>query len=130
MVPARRDRRRSAAHHDFRAAQPRRPRAQAIRLRRSIHRGGLVLSLATLLRQHAAPRVIDYLSLDVEGAEDDVLLQFPFDDYLFRVMSIERPSDMLKKVLTERGYSRLAEPLKASAWGEEMWRATASKILI
>jgi len=86
--------------------------------------------LATLLRQHAAPRVIDYLSLDVEGAEDDVLLQFPFDEYLFRVMSIERPSDMLKKVLTERGYSRLAEPLKASAWGEEMWRATSSKILI
>ena len=88
------------------------------------------VSLANLLQKHTAPRVIDYLSLDVEGAEDDVLLQFPFDKYLFRVMSIERPSNKLKRVLRAHGYSKLAGPLKASAWGEEMWLATTAKVLI
>ena len=59
-----------------------------------------------LLRKHGAPRRMDYLSLDVEGAEWMVLKDFPFDEYSFNCMTIERGSrDYLKlrrKLLMER----------------------------
>lgn len=42
-----------------------------------------VVSLAELLREHAAPRVIGYLSLDVEGHEEAVLADFDFRSYTF-----------------------------------------------
>lgn len=63
--------------------------------------------LATLLRNHDAPSVIDYLSLDIEGGEWAVLSSFPFDEYTFRCMSIERCSDhcvRLRRLLKSRGY--------------------------
>jgi hypothetical protein len=34
-------------------------------------------------------------SLDVEGAEFDVIQSFPFEEYSIDVMSIERPSEAL-----------------------------------
>ena len=46
-----------------------------------------------------APKVIDYLSLDVEGAELEVLKNFPFKKYKFLSMKIERPSKELNKIL-------------------------------
>lgn len=63
--------------------------------------------LADLLRKHGAPKRIDYLSLDVEGHEWRVLKDFPFDEYSFSCMTIERGSmDFLRlrtKLLAE-GY--------------------------
>ena len=49
--------------------------------------------LCDLLDKYEAPPMIDYLSLDVEGGEWDVLREFPFDRYGFRCMTIERGSD-------------------------------------
>jgi len=46
-----------------------------------------------LLRKHAAPRRIDYLSLDIEGAEWLALKDFPFEEYSFGCMTIERGAD-------------------------------------
>jgi FkbM family methyltransferase len=60
--------------------------------------------LIHVLDQHHAPRVIDYLSLDVEGAEERVLLNFPFDRYTFRCMTIERPTPALNQRLFAAGY--------------------------
>ncbi|MGH7448724.1 MAG: FkbM family methyltransferase, partial [Longimicrobiales bacterium] len=60
--------------------------------------------LASILDRHAAPAVIDYLSLDVEGSEERVLRSFPFDSYRFRCMTIERPTPRLNQVLAEAGY--------------------------
>jgi FkbM family methyltransferase len=70
-------------------------------LERTHYRGGAVTEtvrvrgcpLWELLRQHGAPRRIDYLSLDVEGAEWMVLKDFPFDEYSFACMTIERGAD-------------------------------------
>ena len=45
----------------------------------------------TLLDRFGAPPVIDYLSLDVEGYECDVLTEKVLDKYDFRVLTIERP---------------------------------------
>jgi hypothetical protein len=46
-------------------------------------------SLGSLLDEVAAPPVIDYFSLDVEGGEPFVLRGIPFDRYRFRVITIE-----------------------------------------
>jgi len=61
-----------------------------------------------LLRKHEAPHVIDYLSLDIEGAEWLALKDFPFETYAFNCMTIERgggPDYMkLRGLLLEKGY--------------------------
>lgn len=61
-------------------------------------------TLETLLDDAGAPKVIDYLSLDVEGAESRILMGFPFDKYTFLTMTIERPTPELEQVLFANGY--------------------------
>jgi FkbM family methyltransferase len=60
--------------------------------------------LADVLKAHRAPKRIDYLSLDVEGFEFEILRLFPFDEYEFGCLSIERPPPELQSLLTGRGY--------------------------
>ena len=62
------------------------------------------LSLKTILEKYQSPKIIDYLSLDVEGAEYDVLKNFPFDKYKFLTITIERPPEKLNKLLFKNGY--------------------------
>mmetsp|Transcript_16858 Transcript_16858/g.21325 ORF Transcript_16858/g.21325 Transcript_16858/m.21325 type:complete len:376 (+) Transcript_16858:47-1174(+) len=61
-----------------------------------------------ILTKFAAPRVMDYLSLDVEGSEFFVMEAFPFEDYIFQVMTIERPRQELVDLLLDKGYVYLA----------------------
>ena len=61
-------------------------------------------TLESVLDKNQAPKIIDYLSLDVEGAETEVLINFPFEKYTFLAMSIERPSPELNKLLFKNGY--------------------------
>ncbi|HQZ64036.1 MAG TPA: FkbM family methyltransferase [Planctomycetaceae bacterium] len=60
--------------------------------------------LESLLDSLSAPSVIEYLSVDIEGAEDRALLEFPFDRYTFLSATIERPSEKLCSVLNRNGY--------------------------
>jgi len=46
-------------------------------------------ALADVLDMHGAPDVIDYLSIDIEGAELVTLRAFPFDRYRFRRLTVE-----------------------------------------
>jgi FkbM family methyltransferase len=60
-----------------------------------------------LLRKHGAPKEINYLSLDIEGAEWLALKNFPFAEYSFDCMTIERGSDdylRLRAKLLREGY--------------------------
>ena len=61
-------------------------------------------TLEYVLDKFNAPKVIDYLSLDVEGAEERVLTNFPFNKYTFLAMTIERPTPELEKILFNNGY--------------------------
>ena len=61
-------------------------------------------TLEQILDQIDAPDVIDYLSIDVEGAEDRILGRFPFDRYTFTTITIERPSASLQNILKVNGY--------------------------
>ena len=64
--------------------------------------------LDALLDRHNAPRIIDFLSLDVEGYEWEVLKNFDFDRYTFRCAAIERPEDRLRELLLSRHYVEVA----------------------
>ena len=79
------------------------------------------IPLAALLDAFGAPRVVDYLSLDVEGHEEAVLAHFPFDRYTFRALTIERPSKGLQRVLVDAGYVRgLSAPIGGRS-GDQLW---------
>jgi len=65
--------------------------------------------LAEILGTENAPHEIDYLSIDVEGAEERVLLGFPFDEYRFRCMTVERPAPRLREALARNGYLSVKE---------------------
>jgi hypothetical protein len=63
-----------------------------------------------ILKEQNAPSVIDYMSMDIEGAEYLALKDFPFDQYRFLCMTIERNSRhylALRRLLFSHGY-RLA----------------------
>jgi len=55
-------------------------------------------------RSVAQEMVIDFMSVDLEGAEEAVLQDFPFKDFLVRCLCIERPSENLAKKLQENNY--------------------------
>ncbi|MEM9096563.1 MAG: FkbM family methyltransferase [Pseudomonadota bacterium] len=60
--------------------------------------------LQDVLDEQNAPKVIGYLSIDVEGAEERVLRSFDFNAYRFNCITIERPSQMLRDRFREAGY--------------------------
>ena len=62
--------------------------------------------------------MIDYLSLDVEGAEFYVMQNFPFASYQIKIMTVERPKDDLKQHLEAHGFQMMAQ---ISKFGETLW---------
>lgn len=61
-------------------------------------------SLGSVLDEHRVGRLTDYLSVDVEGAEDRVLGEFPFHEYRFNCITVERPKKALSETLQKNGY--------------------------
>jgi hypothetical protein len=73
------------------------------------------MPLWELLRRHHFPPVIDYLSLDIEGAEWVALKDFPFKEFRILCMTIERGGkayDKLREKLLAEGYRlvRVSDP--------------------
>tara|TARA_Y100000310_G_scaffold328692_1_gene397230 strand:+ start:1882 stop:2529 length:648 start_codon:yes stop_codon:yes gene_type:complete len=73
------------------------------------------VTLEHILDKHKAPKIIDYLSIDTEGAEYEIIRVFPFNKYQFRAITIEhnaftgRDIDIkkqanIRKLLTANGY--------------------------
>lgn len=73
------------------------------------------ISLVDLLEQHQAPGVIDYLSIDTEGSEYEILRHFDFAKYQFRVITCEHnftaARENIFQLLTHKGYQRVYEKL-------------------
>lgn len=73
------------------------------------------VSLSDLLIHWNAPRRIDYLSLDTEGSELDILSAFDFDAWDVRLISVEHNNSArrtpLFDLLTQNGYQRVLEGL-------------------
>lgn len=66
-------------------------------------------TLNHLFKEMTVPREIDYLSMDIEGAEESVLKEFNFKDYTFKCVTIEHPPDTLKEIFTGNGYMLIKE---------------------
>jgi hypothetical protein len=75
-------------------------------------------SFAEILKQFGVPKVIDYLSLDVEGSEFVIMQHFPFDTYQIRLMTVENPTPQVRTLLESHGYRHLK---KLAWWGETLW---------
>ncbi len=70
------------------------------------------ISLLDLLEKYQAPKIIDYLSIDVEGSEYEILKAFDFNKYKFRVITCEHNytpmREKIYELLTNKGYQRKA----------------------
>jgi hypothetical protein len=64
----------------------------------------LTVTLMNILTQFKAPFVIDYLSLDIEGAELHAMKHFDFGMYTFLLVTIERPTKELHILLSRHKY--------------------------
>jgi len=58
------------------------------------------ISLTDLLKKYNAPKIIDYLSIDTEGSEFEILKKFDFNSYKFNFISCEHNynSSVRKKI--------------------------------
>jgi len=78
------------------------------------------ISLVDLLDKHSAPRNIDYLSIDTEGSEFEILNAFDFEKYSFSVITCEHnytpAREKIYELLTSKGYIRKYENL--SLWDD------------
>jgi FkbM family methyltransferase len=73
------------------------------------------ISLNDLLKKYNAPKIIDYLSIDTEGSEYQILSHFDFSEYSFKVITCEHNytpmREKLFSLLTQQGYQRVFEEL-------------------
>jgi FkbM family methyltransferase len=68
------------------------------------------ISLNDLLDKYNAPKKIDYLSIDTEGSEYEILSNFDFSKYEFRIITCEHNGTPIREkvfhLLTKNGYIR------------------------
>ncbi len=68
------------------------------------------ISLDDFLKKYDAPRTIDYLSIDTEGSEYEILKAFPFDDWDVRHITVEHNfapiREGIRVLLESHGYTR------------------------
>lgn len=80
-------------------------------------------AIPALLRELAAPPVIDYWSLDTEGSELSILRAFPFDQYRVRLLTIEHNwlpvREEIHAFMRARGYRRVGELAVDDCYVEE-----------
>ena len=76
------------------------------------------VTLKEILQRFNAPSTIDYLSLDVEGAEEFIMRNFPLDDYKISILTVERPKESLQGLFAKHGFKKLQ---RLTRWGETLW---------
>jgi len=88
------------------------------------------ISLEDLLKKYSAPKRIDYLSIDTEGSEYEILSNFNFDAYDIRVITCEHnympERDEIYKLLTSKGFFRVET--NKSQWDD--WYTKSKPILL
>jgi len=67
------------------------------------------ITLERLLEKYHAPSTIEYIGMDIEGSEYEVLSVFPFDKYKILTMSVEF-SDGFQPFLEGNGFTRVVNP--------------------
>jgi FkbM family methyltransferase len=85
------------------------------------------ITLVDLLVQHRAPKTIDYLSIDTEGTELEILRAFDFARFDVRIITVEHNATNIRTpiydLLTSHGYERIFADL--SHWDDWYVRKSA-----
>lgn len=76
------------------------------------------VSLERVFNDLSVPDVIDYMSLDIEGAEEWVFETFPWHRYTVLVLTVERPKEKLVEMLKSHGYIYVCDH---GDFGDQMW---------
>lgn len=92
-----------------------------------LNENALEVNYKEVFEEYEFPKVIDYLSLDVDTLSLDVLKVLPFDEYTFRVITIEHDGyiygdtyrEQQRKILTEHGYLLLCSNVYVEQSGYE-----------
>ncbi len=75
----------------------------------------ITISLNDLLKKYGAPKDIDYLSIDTEGSEYEILQNFDFEKYNIKIITCEHNfTDIREKIfnlLKKKGYQRVYQDL-------------------
>lgn len=82
-------------------------------------------TLENVLDEYKAPNVIDYLSLDVEGQEYNILSTFPFNKYRFKCITVEHNAPhvgeknqmLIRDILEKNGYTFVKGNDDVNHWG-------------
>lgn len=73
------------------------------------------ITLNDLLKEYKAPLEIDYLSIDTEGSEYEILKDFDFKKYSLKVITVEHNNTinkpLINKLLEKNGYKKQLEEL-------------------
>jgi hypothetical protein len=92
-------------------------------------------TIKEILDSNNAPKIIDYVSIDIDPVSVEALLNFPFNDYEFKVMTFEHDlyragstqKDAAYNILTKNGYVRLCnnvnvpESMGLGLYFEDWW---------
>jgi FkbM family methyltransferase len=75
------------------------------------------ISLLDLLIKYDAPKIIDYLSIDTEGSELEILTNFDFEKYKFRVITVEhnfmKNRKKINQLLISKGYKQVLKSISS-----------------
>jgi len=82
-------------------------------------------TLGNIFDKFKAPTIIDYLSLDVEGQEYNILSTFPFDKYKFRCITVEHNAPhigpkqqmLIRELLEKNNYRFVKGNDDVNNWG-------------
>lgn len=88
------------------------------------------LSIRDLLKKYNVLKIIDYLSIDTEGSEYEILKCFPFKEYRINLITVEHNANLgndkdiekrenIFKLLTKNGFIREDHSNFSKKWGDK-----------
>ena len=80
------------------------------------------VSINQIFQDLQVPERIDYLSLDIEGAEEFVFNTFAWDRYVFSCFTVERPKPKFRALALQYGYVYVCDH---ADFGDELWVHTS-----
>jgi hypothetical protein len=74
-------------------------------------------NIESLLKKHNCPEIIDYFSFDTDGATENIIQNFPFNKYKFKIITFEhdlyaigsKTKNLAFDILCKYGYERLID---------------------
>lgn len=79
----------------------------------------VTVSAIDVFHRMDVPHHIDYMSLDVEGAEEFIMRAFPMEDFHISILSVEGSTPSLGEFLVSNGFRMVARLGEDALWAHE-----------